>query len=82
MKNPIVKIRKSYNLTKKEFANLSGVSYDTLSRNEVGLVQQPHKKILKALEELGHDPEKIRSDYKKYKENLQKKALQKGKKGN
>jgi len=70
------------NLTKKEFANLSGVSYDTLSRNEVGLVQQPHRKIIKALEELGHNPEKILADYKTYKDNLQKKALKKAKNAN
>ena len=45
--------------------------------NEKGLVQHPHKKILKALEEIGHDPDQIRKKYEKYLEHLRDKALEK-----
>lgn len=77
MINPIVKIRQEHNLDRKELGHIAGTPYDTVFRNEKGLVQHPHKKILKALEELGHDPNQILKKYEKYLDHLRDKALEK-----
>ena len=77
MENPIIKIRKKHNLERKELAHIAGIPYDAVFRTEKGLVQHPHEKIIKALNQLGHDPEEINSKYNKYIQHLREKALEK-----
>jgi DNA-binding XRE family transcriptional regulator len=77
MKNPIIQIRKSHDLTRKELGHLAGVPYDAVYRTETGLVQHPHKKILDALEKLGYQRGKIIKDYENFVEKLRKRAYKK-----
>ena len=59
LKSPLVAIREERGLTRKEFAQMSGLSYHRLYLVEAAYTASIPKKVLVALESLGCDSEAI-----------------------
>lgn len=60
MLSPIAQIRKESNLSQHDFAIFAGVGLSTLVAIESGALN-PNDRVLKALEELGANPEQVKN---------------------
>ena len=77
MKNPIKQAREKAGLTRNELSTVAGVGYSTLASLEKGRPQSINKKVLEALEQLRQEPDRLKAEYKQYRENEKKEILQK-----
>ena len=75
--NPIIKVRQEIGLTRNELSKLAGVGYSTLASLEQGRQNSINEDILQALEQLGQEPDKLKAEYEKYREDEKKEILQK-----
>ena len=65
IKNIIGKIRNELDLTRAEYASLLGISSSGLYQLETGSPQNINFKVLKALDRLDYDIEKVKEQYQK-----------------
>ena len=77
MESPVKMIRCRHALSRKELAHLAGVSYQSVYRAEVGLVQHPYDRIVQTLAVLGHDPDVIRGEHAEFIRQLAQHAMAK-----
>lgn len=62
--NPLVKIRYAEGLTTYQLAEMAGMTRGRISQVENGITTKKiPKKILRAVEQLGYDPEKVQAEY-------------------
>ena len=71
-KNPVVKIREDLDMTREDLSRIANISYSAIYAVERGNALSISRKILKALQDLGYDPQKIAEDYMNYKQQLSK----------
>ena len=64
--NPIIKVRKELGMCRGEFANICGVGYTTVQNTEKNFPQKIGNQILKGINRLGYDPEKIKEEYQEF----------------
>jgi transcriptional regulator with XRE-family HTH domain len=67
VRNPFRKIREENQATLRDFALLLGVSVPFLMDAEAGVPGDPAA-ILSALAGLGHDPDRLREEYRSWRE--------------
>lgn len=66
VENPLVSLRKDLELSVTEFAILSNVSSVTVNRVENGISRTIHADVLDAVEQIGYDRRKFKSDYESW----------------
>ena len=75
--SPVKKARQERNLTRTQLAQLAGVRYNVVYQAENGLNPTLHKELAAALRNLGHV--NIEDEYQRFREEMQKKALEEAK---
>ena len=75
--NPIKKARQKIGLSRNELSKVAGVGYSTIASLEKGRQNSINENVLQALEQLGQEPDRLKAEYKQYRENEREEILQK-----
>lgn len=68
MINPIERVRKESNLTKKELCAILNCSLAYVGQLESGAVSKPSIKLLEKLKPIGYDPQQLQKEYIQWKD--------------
>ncbi|MFW5991670.1 MAG: hypothetical protein ACOCQN_00580 [Halanaerobiaceae bacterium] len=76
MRNPLQKIKEKNGWSIREFASVAGMSFTATYNCLNGNTQKINQRILKAVEQMGYDPEEIKKEYQEYREAKQQELMQ------
>jgi len=75
VRNPIVRAREEYGLSRRQLALASGLPYHRVYLVERALTMSVPAKLLSTLQELGRDPCTLAREYEQYLDELRRQAL-------
>ena len=76
MKNPVKEVKEKQNWTIQEFASVTLMSFSAAYNCLNGNTKRINQRILKALEQLGYDPDKVEKEYQEFRAAKQQELMQ------